>query len=116
MSSQTPEKLPAAAQMPKLPSAEQRDNYEAQVKAELDKLNARIDEFKAKAEQAKADAEINYHSTVEELTARRDALLAKWEEMNSASEAAWQDLQKGFEAAWNELAKSFERATQHFDW
>jgi hypothetical protein len=109
MATQTPE------QLPKLPSADQRDAYEAKVNAELDKLNARIEEFKAKADQAKADAEINYHSTVEELTSRRDALLAKWEEMNNAGEAAWQDLQTGFETAWNELAKSFENATQHFN-
>lgn len=115
MTNQTPEKLPKPEQLPKLPSAEQRDTYEAKVKAELDKLNARIDEFKAKADQAKADVEINYYSTIEELTSRRDALLTKWEEMNSASEAAWSDLQKGFESAWNEVAKSFEKATQHFN-
>jgi len=115
MSTQMPKQLPRPEQLPKLPSAEQRDSYDAKVRAELDKLNARIDEFKAKANQAKADAEINYYSTVEELTARRDALMAKWEEMNSASEAAWADLQKGFEAAWNELANSFENAVQHFN-
>ena len=109
MSNQTTE------QLPKLPSADQRDAYQAKVKAELDKINARIDEFKAKTDQAKADAEINYNSTVEELTARRDALFDKWQEMNSASEAAWQDVQRGFEAAWNELAASFERATKHFN-
>ena len=109
MVTQTPE------QLPKLPSADQRDAYEAKVKAELDKLNARIDEFRAKADQFKADAEINYYSTLEELTSHRDALLAKWEEMNNASEAAWQDIQRGFETAWNDLARSFETATKHFD-
>ncbi|MEM9769155.1 MAG: hypothetical protein AAF892_14930, partial [Cyanobacteria bacterium P01_D01_bin.71] len=83
MATQVPE------QLPKLPSAGQRDVYEAKVKAELDRLNARIDEFKAKASQAKADAEINYYSVLEELTTQRDALLAKWGEMNSAGEAAW---------------------------
>jgi len=115
MSTQMPKQLPKPEQLPKLPSAEQRDSYEAKVRAELDKLNARIDEFKAKANQAKADAEINYYSTLEELTAQRDALMTKWEEMNSAGEAAWQDLQRGFEAAWQELANSFENAAQHFN-
>ncbi|MEM6839347.1 MAG: hypothetical protein AAF609_21195 [Cyanobacteria bacterium P01_C01_bin.120] len=109
MTTQTPE------QLPKLPSAEQRSVYESKAKAELDRLNARISEFKAKAEQAKADAEISYYDTVEELTAQRDALLMKWEEMNSAGEAAWKDLQTGFETAWNELTRSFERATRHFN-
>lgn len=109
MAIQTPEMLP------NLPSADQRDAYKAKVAAELDRLNARIEEFKAKAKLAKADTEINYHSTVEELTSRRDALSAKWEEMNTASEAAWQDVQKGLEAAWNELSQSFEKATKRFN-
>lgn len=105
----------SSEQLPKLPPADQRDAYAEKVKAELDRLNARIDEFKAKAEQAKADAEINYQNTVEELSSQRDALLAKWEEMNVAGEAAWNELQSGFEAAWNELFSSFEKAAKHFD-
>jgi len=109
MATQIPEKLP------QVPTTEKRDAYEGKVKAELDKINARIDEFRAKADQAKADAEINYYDTMDELTAKRDALQRKWEELNSASEAAWQDVQKGFESAWNELARSFENAAKHFN-
>ncbi|MDB9526879.1 hypothetical protein PN498_12845 [Oscillatoria sp. CS-180] len=110
MATQIPDK------MPKIPAAETREVYEERVKAELDRLNARIDEFKAKADQAKAEAEINYRNAMEEITAKRDALALKWEEMNSSGEAAWKELQKGFESAWNELANSFEKASKKFDW
>ncbi len=101
-------------QLPKLPSADQRDAYQAKVEAELDKLNAQIDELNAKAAQAKAETEAAYYSQVEELAAKRDALLAKWQEVQSASEAAWQDINKGFEVAWNELSQAFENAMKHF--
>ncbi|MBE7385934.1 MAG: hypothetical protein F6J95_031665 [Leptolyngbya sp. SIO1E4] len=101
-------------QLPKLPSADQREAYQAKVAAELDKLNAQIDEFRAKADQAKAEAEATYYSRVEELAAQRDALLVKWQEVQSASEAAWQDINTGFEAAWNELAQAFDNAIKHF--
>lgn len=105
-----------AIDMPdRLPTAKEREAYQAKVKAELDKLNARIDEYKAKAAAAKADAEINYHSIVEELSAQRDALSSKWEEMSTASEAAWQELQKGFDNAWSDLTSAFEKAAKHFD-
>lgn len=102
-------------QLPKLPSADQREAYQAKVMAELDKLNAQIDEFKAKADQAKAETEAAYYSQVEELTVQRDALLAKWEEVQTASEAAWQDINKGFESAWNELSQAFDNAMKHFN-
>ncbi|MEL6381665.1 MAG: hypothetical protein AAFQ89_04170 [Cyanobacteria bacterium J06626_18] len=101
-------------QLPKLPSADQRDAYQEKVAAELDKLNAQIDEFRAKAEQAKAETEATYYSQVEELTVKRDALFAKWQEVQSASEAAWQEINKGFEAAWNEVSQAFENAMKHF--
>lgn len=101
--------------MPKLPIADQRDAYQAKAAAELDKLNAQIDEFRAKAAQAKAETEAAYYSQVKELSAKRDALLAKWQEVQSAREAAWQDINKGFEAAWNEVSQAFENAMKHFN-
>ncbi len=101
--------------MPKVPTVAEREAYEKKVKAELDRINARLAEFRAKADQAKAEAQISYHDTMEQLTAKRDALQHKWEELSRSSESAWQDVQKGLESAWNELTKSFESAAKHFD-
>lgn len=109
MATQIPEK------MPEVPTTETRKAYEERVKAELVQLNTQISEFKVKADQAKAEAEANYQNAVQEVTAKRDALVIKLEEMQSSGEAAWQELQRGFEIAWNELAKSFENASKQFD-
>ncbi|EAZ91507.1 sll1863 family stress response protein [Crocosphaera chwakensis] len=88
--------------------------YEEKVKARLEKLNAQIDEMKAKAKQAKAETEIEYHSQIEELTAKRDAAFNKLEELQKSGEDAWKDIQAGFELAWKDLQVSFENATKKF--
>ncbi|MEA5511150.1 hypothetical protein VB715_15355 [Crocosphaera sp. UHCC 0190] len=91
-----------------------KETYEKKVKAQLDKLNAQIDELKAKAQQAKADTEIEYHSQIEELSAQRDAVYQKFEELQKAGEDAWMEIQTGFESAWNNLQSSFENAAKKF--
>ncbi|ACK66773.1 conserved hypothetical protein [Rippkaea orientalis PCC 8801] len=91
-------------------SVEQKQAYEAKVKAQFEQLNAQIDELKAKAKQAKAEAAVKYESALEELYARRDATQLKLEELQQAGEDAWMELQSGFEKAWNELAQSFDNA------
>lgn len=87
-----------------------RQEYQQKVKAKLDKLNAQIDEYRAKAEQMRADATIHYHDRLEELTAQREAVQLKLDELGSASEAAWDDIRQGFEAAWERLATTFNMA------
>jgi uncharacterized coiled-coil DUF342 family protein len=97
------------------PNTDTRKAYQAKVRAELDKINAQIDEYKAKADQAKAETAATYHSHVEELLTKRDAVQAKFQEIQSASEAAWQDLQKGLDSAWDDLAQSFQKAVKQFE-
>ncbi len=103
-----------AAQTPPNEQNLSKQAYEEKVKAQLEKLDAQIDELKAKAKQAKADTEIEYHSQIEELTAKRDAAFSKLEEMQKAGEDAWKDIQVGFQLAWKDLQASFENATKKF--
>ena len=93
---------------------ETKQAYEAKIKAQLDKLNAQIDELKAKARQAKADAEIDYHSQIEELSSKRDGVQAKFEELQKSTEKAWGDVKVGFEKAWNDLHIAFDSAVSKF--
>jgi chromosome segregation ATPase len=97
------------------PTAEKRREYQGKVQAELDKINARINEYKAKAEYAKADAISEYHSQLESLMAKRDAAVSKLEQMQSASAEAWEELQRGFENAWKELDTAMQGATAKFE-
>lgn len=93
----------------------QREEYQAKVKAQLEKINAQLDELKAKAAQTEADVKTDYHSRMEELYAKRDAAGAKLEELQKAGSDAWEEVQKGFETAWSDLTSAFENASKKFD-
>ena len=54
-----------------------RQGYQQQAKAQLDKINAQIDELKAKAKNAKANTTIEYQRQLDKLYIQRDAANAK---------------------------------------
>lgn len=96
-------------------SHESRQEYQEKINAQLDRLNAKIDEFEAKAKQAKSDASVEYHNTLEELYAKRDAVKLKLDELSNASEEAWSELRSGFDSAWNSLTESINKAVKKFE-
>ena len=89
--------------------------YREKVQAELNKLNAQVDEMKAKAAQAQADAKIQYSSQIEELQTKQVAVQMKLEELQAASQDAWEDIKTGLELAWLDLQQSFQNAVAKFD-
>ena len=91
-----------------------RESYQAKVQAQLQKIDARIDEAKAKSQQLEADTKLSYENAIEELQVQRDAVEQKLKELQSSTDEAWATLQAGFESAWNELVSSFEKAGQSF--
>jgi len=95
--------------------SQNKEVYQQRVRAELDKLNAQINEMKAKADQSKADAKIHYTNIVEDLQTKRAAVEQKLDEMQSASEGAWQEIQVGVENAWNDLQSAFSGAVAKFN-
>ncbi|MEQ8756004.1 MAG: hypothetical protein RID09_21180 [Coleofasciculus sp. G1-WW12-02] len=89
--------------------------YRQNVQAELDKLNAQVEEMKAKAAQVQADAKIQYSSPIEELQTKQVAVQMKLEELQAASQDAWEDIKTGVELAWLDLQQSFQNAVAQFD-
>ncbi len=95
-------------------SQDTRQAYQQKVQAKLEKVNAQIAEYKAKAAQVEADSKVQYHSTIEELTTQRDALQAKFQEFQAASDAAWTEIQQGLDKALEEGGRAFENAFNKF--
>jgi len=95
-------------------NAQEREAYKEKVRAKIDKLNAQIDQISAQAREKAADANVNYQQSLKELSAQRDALMGKWQELQQSSEAAWEELQAGLEKSWNELATTFENVQKQF--
>lgn len=91
-------------------SLEQKKLYEAKIRAELNKLNAQIDEFKKKAAQAEAKTKIKYQDQLEALRVKQAAAQAKLQEFQTAAESAWEEMKAGLEVAWQDLQSAFNRA------
>lgn len=93
---------------------ETKQSYQQKVEANLETLQARIDELKAKAAQAKADARLRYHERIGVLDARQKEAQHKLRELKASSENAWQELKVGTEAALHELQNAFNSALAQF--
>lgn len=93
---------------------ETKQAYQEKVKAQLNNLNAQIDQMKAKAAEANADAAIEYNKMIDDLTGKRNEAQVKLDEIGRASEDAWEDLKVGFESAWNDLNVALKSAMNKF--
>lgn len=89
---------------------DKKQAYEKKARAELDLLQARLDELKAKARKAAADAEINYHQQIDELKAKRDSTQDYLAELGRAGQDTWGELKEGVNRAISELKSGLDQA------
>lgn len=95
-------------------TTESRQAYIEKVNAQLNKYDAQLAEMKAKADQVAANAQVEYHSMMEEVLVKRDAMQAQLIKLQRSSEGAWEEIQSGLEKAGHELHRSFETALAKF--
>ncbi len=88
--------------------------YQEKAQAQLNLLNAQIDELKMQVELAKADAKVEYQERLVQLYRKRDEAQLKFQELQQSSEQAWSEVKKGFEAAWMELNTAWKNAQSKF--
>ena len=91
-----------------------KDDYMAQMQAQLKKWDAEIDTMTAKANEIGAEARDKYYDQLKTMRASREAASQKMHEVSSASEAAWQEMQKGMETAWDSMKTAMEKMTSSF--
>ena len=94
--------------------AKTKAEFEKELTASLDKLDAEIRELKAKAETLKADARAKLDKAVAELDAKQKSARAKLDELGKASSDAWEHLKQGTKAAWEELEAAVKKAAAEF--
>lgn len=112
----TVKKVPAESIPESQPGAlaKTKAEFEKELTASLDKLDAEIRELKAKAETLKADARAKLDKAVAELDARQKLARAKLDELGKASSGAWEHLKQGTKAAWEELEAAVKKAAAEF--
>lgn len=74
-----------------------KDAYVRKAEARIDQANAEIEKYKAKAAEAGADAEIRYGETLNELRAKREAAVAKLDELKAAGDDALEEIRQNLE-------------------
>ncbi len=95
-------------------SQDTRATLEKEAKANLELIQARLEEVKAKANTAKAEAKAEYSKTAAELEMQRDRAMEYFEGLQKAGDDAWKELYSSFETAFGELRSGVDRAVEHF--
>lgn len=90
------------------------DAYVKKIKAKLDEWSADISKLEAKADGAQADLEIDYKDKISKIKQQRKDVLAKLNELQSASGNAWEDTKTGIENSYKSLDKALSSALSRF--
>jgi TolA-binding protein len=95
-------------------TVQQKEEFQKKMRAQLDRMQKRIDQLTAKANRAKTDAQAELKKATAELQEQKDAAGKKLKELESATGKAWSDLKSGLNATVEELEKSYKRARARF--
>lgn len=97
---------------------QQKEEYEKQIKAKLQKINGEIQQLQSKAQsratELKEKGKAEFAQAMEGLHKKKQAAAEKLNELNSASGKAWEDMKSGMDEAMDELIKAYDRARSHF--
>ncbi len=93
---------------------ENKEAYREKLEAQMREWSAKIDLLKARADQAEAEAKIEYRNRIEDIRQRKEALQAKFRELQNASDAAWKDIKAGTERAAADLRDALQSALSQF--
>lgn len=88
----------------------EKNAYREKMEAQMNILNAKIEEFNARAKKAKAEAKIEYNKNLEDLKMKRDALKSKLQQMKEAGGKAGEELKAGVQKAMDDLKTAVDRA------
>lgn len=91
-----------------------KEEFERQMKAQLDAWSAEMAKFKAQADKASADMRLEYYRQIDKLQEQQAAVAKKLKEMQDASESAWGDIRAGAEKAWDDMLDAWKTAHDRF--
>lgn len=93
---------------------ESRDEYIRRMHETLDRLSAEIDHLSDRAGKVGAEAKTEVAARLAEAKVKRDAALARIDELKNSGDGAWQDLKAGAELARKALGDAVDSARARF--
>jgi hypothetical protein len=92
-----------------------RDEFVAKLKAQLDQWNAEIARWEKKGKDAQAQWQAESAKQLDALRSRREEALQRLKLLQNASTEAWTEMTRGAEQAWKEMGEAWAKARTHFE-
>lgn len=92
---------------------EQKEEYENQVRAKLDELDARMEELQAQAKATVAQTGADLKDALEDFRRKRDAAQKDLEKLEDAAVEGWELMKAGMDNALEEVEQAYEKAASH---
>lgn len=92
-----------------------RDEFVAKLKAQLDQWNAEIARWEKKGKDAQAQWQAESAKQLDALRSRREEALQRLKLLQNASTEAWTEMVRGAEQAWKEMGEAWAKARTHFE-
>lgn len=93
---------------------DKKDIYKRKIEGKLEEWKAEADKLKAKAKQKQAETETEFKSEVDQVMQKRDYLVSRVKELNSAGGEAWKEIRQDIEKAGDEFKKTVKKAREKF--
>jgi hypothetical protein len=87
-----------------------RDEYVAQLKAQLDRWNTEVAEWEVKAKTAREGMRAEYERQIAAFREQRDRGLDQLKAVQGSSGEVWKDMARGADEAWDRMREAFDRA------
>jgi outer membrane murein-binding lipoprotein Lpp len=89
---------------------DKKEEYQRALAAQMQELDAKIDELKAKAARASDAVKAEFARDMEALDRQKAVLAQKMEAVKSSSASAWSDVKAGANSAMDSVKQTYERA------
>ena len=93
--------------------AQQKEEYEKQVRAKLDELDAQVDELQTKAKIEATETKAELKEALEDFRRKREAAQKDLEKLEDAAVEGWEQMKAGMANAMEELEQAYEKAASH---
>lgn len=95
-------------------TAQQKEEYQKKVQAQIEDLTRHIAEINAKAKTLRKEASAQFEAATAELKKKQEAAQQKLKELQSSTGKAWDGVKTGLDSAMDELMKTYQSALSIF--
>ncbi len=87
-----------------------KEEYQAQMDAQLKEITGKLAELRVKADEASASAKTKYQEEIKALQGKLHEAQNRLQKLKASGGDAWETLRDGTEKAWGELRGAFDNA------